>query len=101
MGDAVGVDDVIAEVEGTDGMMMLGKYLWAGHDASPTASLGDILIAVSSKKDVDERETQINLFKIIETKASPKLILYAKAVYQVTLPGWSSISLYEGSLIAS
>ena len=49
--------DVIAEVEGTAGMMMMGKYLWAGHDASPTASLGDILIAVSSKKDVDEHQT--------------------------------------------
>ena len=36
-------------------MMMLGKYLWIGHDASPVASLGDIIIAISSKNNVDER----------------------------------------------
>jgi hypothetical protein len=67
--------------------MMLGRYLWISHDTDKKQS-DDIIIGISSKFNVDDRYTQMNLYKLVDLYVSPKLIVYAKAAFNFNLPGW-------------
>lgn len=58
-----------------------------------------MIIGISSKKDVDDRVTQMNLYKLVDLDYAPKLVAYGKAVFEFNLPGWTTISFKNGSII--